>query len=70
MFVKRNDIPGLEPIWDEDKGEARYKVYDFLNKQNLRLVTEIEPQTCKEMSKIMNRERTILVNEINTNNSK
>lgn len=70
VFVKRGDIPGLEPIWLEDKGEARYKVYDFLNQQNLRVVKEIEPRTCDEMSKDMNRDRTLLVNEINNNNPK
>lgn len=43
FFVKRKDIPELEPMWGDDKGEARDKVYSFLNSQNLRLVREIEP---------------------------
>ena len=42
FFVKRKDIPELEPMWGDDKGEARHKVYNFLNSQNLRLVKEIE----------------------------
>ena len=42
FFVKRKDIPELEPMWGDDKGEARTKVYSFLNSQNLRLVKEIE----------------------------
>ena len=70
VFVKRSDIPDLEPIWLEDKGEARSKVYEFLNQQNLRVVSEIEPPSCDELSKLMNRERTLLVNEINNNNPK
>ena len=40
--MKRRDIPELEPMWGDDKGEARHKVYNFLNSQNLRLVKEIE----------------------------
>ena len=42
FYVKRKDIPELEPMWGYDKGEARSKVYSFLNSQNLRLVKEIE----------------------------
>ena len=41
VFVKREDIPSLEPMWGEDKGEAKHKVYDYLNNQNLRVVSEI-----------------------------
>lgn len=42
FYVKRKDIPELEPMWGDDKGEARHKVYNFLNNQNLRLVKEVD----------------------------
>lgn len=31
VFMQRQDIPDLVPIWDENKGDARHKVYNFLN---------------------------------------
>ena len=31
QYVKRKDIPDLEPLWGDDKGEARIKVHSFLN---------------------------------------
>ena len=68
FFVKRKDIPGLEPMWGDDKGEARHKVYDFLNSQNLRLVKEIEPNENQELIKNLNQQATTLVTEINENN--
>lgn len=49
IFVKREDVPNLEPLWGDDKGEARDKIYSFLNKQNLRIVKQIEPKSCSKM---------------------
>jgi len=32
VFVKRDDIPKLKPIWGDEKGDASKKVYEFINK--------------------------------------
>ena len=71
VYVKRKDIPELEPMWGDDKGEARYKVYKFLNDQNLRLVKEIESSKSREnlMTNQQNKDAT-LIGEINENNLK
>ena len=55
-------------MWGDDKGEARQKVYSFLNSQNLRLVKEIESKAYREMVKDIEGQHTTLVNEINENN--
>ena len=70
VFLKRDDIPELEPLYGDDKGEATYKVYNFINQQNLRLVKEFEPSSCDELSKLIKRDKTVLVNEINNNSQK
>ena len=68
VFVKRDDIPELEPMWADDKGEARQKVYSFLNEQNLRMVQEMEPHTYQKLVTELARISTTLVNEINEHN--
>ena len=57
-------------MWGYDKGEARSKVYSFLNSQNLRLVKEIESQNEQKITKDLNAEATTLVTEINEHNPK
>ena len=69
-FVKRQDIPELEPMWGDDKGEARYKIYNFLNSQNLRVVKEIESKDVERTWKALSAQATTLVTEINENNPK
>jgi len=68
VFVHRDDIPELDPIWGQEKGQARSKMYEFINSQNLRLVREIEPMTCAELSKIISCNKTSLVSEISALN--
>ena len=38
VFLKRDDIPELEPMYGDDKGEATYKVYNFMNEANFFLI--------------------------------
>ena len=66
--MQRDDIPELNPMWADDKGDARHKVYKFLNDQNLRVIKEIEPQTYDNMVTELARISTTLVKEINEHN--
>lgn len=43
--MKKEDVPPLEPMWGDDKGETRSKIYNFLNQQNIRIVKQIEPNS-------------------------
>ena len=57
-------------MWGFDKGEARVKVFEFMNNQNLRVVKEIEPSSFDSLVQQMSRNKTTLVNEISHNNPK
>ena len=61
VFVKRKDLPELEPMWGDDKGEFIEKVYKFLNTQNLRIVKEIEPKSCQAIAEDLAGPATMMV---------
>lgn len=68
--MKREDVPNLEPMWGDNKGEARDKIFSFLNKQNLRIVTQVEPRSCSKMLETVKDPAPALVQEINDTNPK
>ena len=36
-YFKNKNIPDLDPLWAEEKTSPRKKIYDYINKQNIRL---------------------------------
>ena len=57
-------------MWGDDKAEAKHKVVEYINQQNLRIVKELEPSICFKMIKDINANDSSMVHAVNENNPK
>ena len=49
-FTHNKEIPRLEPMGRHTKS-PKSKIYNYINKQNIRLAFEIEPPSCQAPNK-------------------
>ena len=57
LYLQNTEMPALNPLWEDEATHAKgtqpaydlkERIHDYLNKQELRVAYEIEPNTCKK----------------------